>query len=390
MILNGPIVCKTTTYESEVSSDSDPFYCARPGPGAELDVHLTDPLTSATITVTGSPLTLYGNGPDQLLTINNTSFALTATNVSSNFSGTALNGLVTQTASNCTNLPPGGRCTLTFTPGPSNVAQTNFLIQGDNTNALTAAITITTAPPELTGINPSSGTSSGNAQVTLSGNHLAGTTSVTLGGIAATNVNIIDSNTVTAVTPGHAAGIVDVNLTTPGGTAILSNGYTYLATSVGQNSGGGKIACLGGGLQNLITTAADYSAALKWGGGAGAFATSNTDGATNTAQIVANVPSAPGTFAASACALYEVDSAGNSPCQIGNACYNDWFLPALTQLNCLYTNKVAIGGFSNIAYWSSTVLSLFLGYYQEFGGGGTAGADRNNPLHFRCVRGFTP
>lgn len=390
VILNGPIVCKTIPHEGEVSSDPDPFYCAQPGLNAELDVHLTDPLTSAAITVTGSPLTLYGNGPAQSLTINNTSFALTATNVSSNFTGTALDGLVTQTASTCTSLPPGGSCILTFTPGPSNVAQTNFPIQGDNTNTLTAAITITTTPPNLTGINPSSGTAAGNAQVTLTGTFLAGTTAVTLGGIAATNVNVINSTTVTAVTPGHAAGLVDVNLTTPGGVATLSNGYTYLATAVGQNSGGGKIACLGGGLQNLITTTADYSVALIWGGGAGAFAVSNTDGATNTAEIVANVPSAPGTFAASACSLYEIDSAGNTPCQAGNACYNDWFLPALTQLNCLYTNKVAIGGFSNIAYWTSTVLSLFLAYYQEFAAGGTAGANRGNPLNFRCVRSFTP
>lgn len=387
-ILNGPIVCKTQPTDNGDLSP-DPFYCSRPAKGSELNVRLTDPLTSASITVTGSPLTLYGNGPDHSLTIHNTSFALTATNVSSDFTGTALNGLVTQTASTCSSIPPGGSCTLTFTPGPTNVAQTSFPIQGDNTNIVTAAITITTTPPTLTAITPPSGTVSGGTQVTLTGTHLTGTSSVTLGGVAATSINVINSTTVKATTPAHAVGVVDVNLTTPGGTAILSNSFTYHILVIGQSWEGGKIACLGGGLQNLIAATANNSVPLPWGNRPGAPGDSFTDGAANTAQIIATVPNASGTYAASICSLYEVDSAGNTPCQAGNTCYNDWFLPAKDQLNCLYVNKVAIG-MPNSTYWSSTVLSLFLAYYQEFVTGGTAGADRNGSLNFRCVRGFYP
>ncbi len=37
--------------------------------------------------------------------------------------------------------------------------------------------------------------------------------------------------------------------------------------------------------------------------------------------------------------------------------YPDWFLPAGAQLNCLYINRAAIGGFSLINYWSSTEAS---------------------------------
>jgi len=41
---------------------------------------------------------------------------------------------------------------------------------------------------------------------------------VTFGGTAATGVTVVNATTITAVTPAHAAGVVDVVVTTPGGT----------------------------------------------------------------------------------------------------------------------------------------------------------------------------
>src|SRR5690606_23241116 len=104
-------------------------------------------------------------------------------------------------------------------------------------------------------------------------------------------------------------------------------------------------------------------------------------------------------YAAQMCNDYEVDSQGNSPCQAGNTCYNDWFVPASNiatptgQLNCLFTNRVAIGGFTNDDYWSSTEFSGSPESYAR-----TQGMDIG--IHFirskaveirlRCVRAFTP
>jgi len=49
--------------------------------------------------------------------------------------------------------------------------------------------------------------------------------------------------------------------------------------------------------------------------------------------------------------------------------YNDWYLPAINELNCLYTNRSAIGGFTDDNYWSSTEVDETQAKTQRFGGG---------------------
>lgn len=250
-------------------------------------------------------------------------------------------------------------------------------------------------------ISPSSGTASGGTGFTLTGTGLTGTTAVTFDEIAATSVNVVNPTMVTGVTPAHGAGVVDVVINTPAGNITLANGYTYDPTAIGQPSGGGTIACLNGGLNDLIAANTDISASIEWGGyntAIGAGAQSDTDGAGNTMAIVGTLGS--GAYAARLCYDFEVDSQGNTPCQVGNACYNDWFLPAgnnLTssgQLNCLYTNQATIGGFNNnAAYWSSTE-SLFIptqvAWLQYFADGFQIGDDKVINYRVRCVRAFTP
>ena len=58
-------------------------------------------------------------------------------------------------------------------------------------------------------MSPNSGAASSGTGVTLTGVGLTGTTGVTFGGTAATSVHVVNSNTVTAVTPVHAVGPVD-------------------------------------------------------------------------------------------------------------------------------------------------------------------------------------
>ncbi|QDM27463.1 phospholipase [Tardiphaga sp. vice304] len=55
-----------------------------------------------------------------------------------------------------------------------------------------------------------------------------GATSVTFGGTAATSFTVGSATSITATTPAHAAGAVDITVTTPGGTATGAGLYSYI------------------------------------------------------------------------------------------------------------------------------------------------------------------
>jgi acid phosphatase len=91
----------------------------------------------------------------------------------------------------------------------------------------------TTTPntaPIISTVSPTSGPAAGGTTVTISGTGFATGATVTFGGTAATNVNVVGSTTITAVTPAHASGQVNVVVTNPGGqSATKTNGYSYAA-----------------------------------------------------------------------------------------------------------------------------------------------------------------
>ncbi|MDQ1153414.1 hypothetical protein QE389_000613 [Brevundimonas sp. SORGH_AS 993] len=68
----------------------------------------------------------------------------------------------------------------------------------------------------------------GGAYVVLSGTNFTGATGVIFGGTAA-SFTVNSATQITATTPAHAVGVVNVAVTTPGGTATLANGYTFIA-----------------------------------------------------------------------------------------------------------------------------------------------------------------
>jgi len=72
----------------------------------------------------------------------------------------------------------------------------------------------------------------GGTVITLTGTYLTDTTSVTIGGAPCTNVQVVNSTSVTAVTPAGTVGANTVSVTTPVGTANLTNGFTYTGTGV--------------------------------------------------------------------------------------------------------------------------------------------------------------
>jgi len=82
-------------------------------------------------------------------------------------------------------------------------------------------------PPTVTTVTPNTGVPGGSTAIALVGTNFTGATGVTFGGTAATSVVVVDDTHITCVTPAHAAGAVDVVVTTPAGSGTKTGGYTY-------------------------------------------------------------------------------------------------------------------------------------------------------------------
>jgi hypothetical protein len=85
-----------------------------------------------------------------------------------------------------------------------------------------------TSGPFITSMTPSTGTTLGGTPLNLAGCNFAAPATVSLGGANATAVTVANANNVSAVSPAHAAGLVDVTVSVPGPkAATLPGGYTY-------------------------------------------------------------------------------------------------------------------------------------------------------------------
>jgi hypothetical protein len=69
--------------------------------------------------------------------------------------------------------------------------------------------------------------------------------------------------------------------------------------------------------------------------------------------------------------------------------YSDWYLPSKDELNKLYINRVAIGGFGNGSYWSSSEPNSYENaWYQYFQDGNQYYGPKNNLIPVRAIRSF--
>ncbi len=92
------------------------------------------------------------------------------------------------------------------------------------------------APPAISSVEPQKGASSGGQAVTIYGSDLApAATEVFFGDAGASGVSVVSPSSLTAMTPAHDAGEVDVRLTTPGGTATAPTAFRYFAPPVLQS-----------------------------------------------------------------------------------------------------------------------------------------------------------
>ncbi|MFN2384756.1 MAG: IPT/TIG domain-containing protein [Thermoanaerobaculia bacterium] len=82
--------------------------------------------------------------------------------------------------------------------------------------------------PRVERVGPSFGPAGGGTNVVIMGRGFADGASVSFGGVAATEVAVLGTRIISARTPPHAAGTVDVSVTVPGaGTGALGNAFRY-------------------------------------------------------------------------------------------------------------------------------------------------------------------
>ncbi len=83
--------------------------------------------------------------------------------------------------------------------------------------------------PGVTGIAPNCGGLSGGTSITISGSNFVNGATVTIDGVAASNVVFVNSTTLTAMTPARPAGAKTVVVTNPDiQTASINSGFTYV------------------------------------------------------------------------------------------------------------------------------------------------------------------
>ncbi len=82
--------------------------------------------------------------------------------------------------------------------------------------------------PTVASVSPNSGGTGGGTPVTISGTNFVAGATVKFGGAAATSVSIVSATQITALTPPHKPGTVNVVVTDPDGKrGTLTGGFTY-------------------------------------------------------------------------------------------------------------------------------------------------------------------
>ena len=262
------------------------------------------------------------------------------------------------------------------------------------TTALTSPTLTTTAISAIRNISANSGGSislDGGAAVTARGvcwntssNPTAALSTKTIDGIGSGSFTSSITGLLAATTYYVRAYATNIMGTSYGNQVVFTTNATL---AIGSSFQGGIIAYI---LQagdpgydanvphGLIAAPSDQSTGIQWYNGSyvttGATATALGTGNANTNTIV-SVQGA-GSYAAKLC--YDLVLNG----------YSDWYLPSKDELDKLYLNRTAIGGFAAAYYWSSSEGNTTNAWNQYFSLGGQASHNKSLTNYVRAVRAF--
>ncbi|MBN1111960.1 MAG: DUF1566 domain-containing protein, partial [Bacteroidales bacterium] len=200
---------------------------------------------------------------------------------------------------------------------------------------------------------------------------------------------ILNKPTIPAAANGSETKVTAGTNVTVTGSGTSASPYVVNATggastlTIGQSYQGGKIFWLDAtGQHGLIVATADLGD-IVWRNEYDRLTGSTGDGlyagAMNTTFIVV-IQMPTNNYAAKACADYSVTD--------GGVTYGDWYLPSKYELNLLYTQKTAVGGFDYSYYWSSTEYDIYQAFRQNFGNGEQSGGYKYSTNHVRAIRAF--
>ncbi len=188
------------------------------------------------------------------VTITGTDFMPGVTSVT--IGGVAATAVSVQTSTLLTCTTPAGtsgaKSVVVTTPGGVSNTGINFTYNG---------------VPTVVSASPSAGALAGGNTVTLTGTDFLAGATVTIGGNAASNVNVVNATTLTCTAPAGTAGAKSVIVTTAGGSSAANSLYTYAGAPTLTNVSPGSGPLGGGNTVTLTGTGFLPGTAVAIGGG---------------------------------------------------------------------------------------------------------------------------
>jgi hypothetical protein len=193
--------------------------------------------------------------------------------------------------------------TLTGTPGSFTLHFASGALAAVNSNAFTLTLG---AAPTVLGISPVGGPLGGGTAVTITGTGFVSGATVTIGGTPATRVIWGSALSITAVTPSHAGGAVNVVVTNQDTQSGIGTGFfpyanaptvTLISPAIGVLGGGTAVTITGTGFINgaTVTIGGNPATSVIWGSATSitALTPSHAGGAVNV--VVTNPDTQSGT-----------------------------------------------------------------------------------------------